>query len=1106
MLAAAQTETGRITGTVTDSQGAVVPGATVTATNVGTQIARTGLSDAQGRYTIANVPPAVYDVSFQLTGFKTVTKRVQVNVGAEVGVDGSLEVGALSEIVAITAALPVINTQNSEISTTVTQQQINELPTITRDPFDLVAVAGGVTDTQDKELAGAEASRGANGFTINGLRASSTNVLLDGVANNDEFFASVGQPVPMDAVQEFSVITSNFSAQYGRATGGIVNVVTKSGANTFNGSAYEYFRNDKLATRTVDQKARDIPKSPFSRHQPGFSVGGPIIRNKAQFFVSSELIRVRSDATDISLVPTPEFLAAMAPGSQAFFNKFPLVQPINGPVIRRSEIGGTPGGPFEALPASMPIFGQVQRVLPVDAGAGDPQDTQELVARVDWSLGPNTNSYVRYALFHRTLPVGAFQNSPYAGFDSLSKDNNHNVLGSITRVWSSSLISQSKVAFNRIFNDQPLGEQPPVPSLYIRQNSAQTINNLRVALPGYFPFNPSSGLPADGAQNLLQFYHDQTWLKGGHDVRVGGSFVRINDNRTFAAYLNPVEVLGAGLPDALDNLMIGQLLLFQAAVDPQGKYPGEILTLPVKPANSLRNFRYNEWAVYANDSWSLGSNVTANLGMRYEYYGVQHNTNAALDSNFYYGPGATVPEQIRTGSVQLTSDSPVGGFWRPDRNNFAPRLGLAWDVFGDGRMSVRGGYGMAYERNFGNVTFNVIQNPPNYAVIAIVNGTDVPAGTLPITADNAGPLSGTGQKALPQTSVRHVEENIKNAYAHFWSAALQRTLPMRTIGSIEYTGSKGLDLYAINQQNIPGTGAFYLGDANPTARENPQYSALNTRTNGGNSLYHGVTFGLENRGLGDTGLSFTAKYTLSHAKDNLSTTFSETYNQFNLGLLDPYNPNIDYGDADYDVRHRVAFSGIWEIPFARNRTGWAKAALSGWQAAVLVGAQSGAPFTIWDCSNGGATGRCIRLQRVGDLTTKGSSSPRSTGDPNTYEYLDLSNQLPGAGSYINPITGTSAFGPFPSNMTERNIFRMPGRWNADAVFSKRFRFNGTQALQLRLEMYNLFAHANQYVSLGSADISGGPILTSFFGDTGARDGAAAGDGQRRLQIGLRFDF
>jgi outer membrane receptor protein involved in Fe transport len=1044
---------------------------------------------------VANVPAGTYTLKVELSGFAPQTSNVAVNVGSAVALDNKLRLAGTAETVSVTAETPVINISNAEIVTTITQAQIKELPTITRDPYDLVAISGNVND-QDPTIFSGDTPRGVKGFSINGLRSTSTNALLDGAANNDEFTGSVGESIPLDAVQEFSVVSSNFSAQYGRATSGIVNVVTKSGSNDFHGTAYEFFRNEKMATRTVDQIARGIDKSPFNRNQPGFAVGGPIKRNKAQFFVSGEYTRVRSVATDISWVPTAAFLAQTSPATQAYFAKYPLVTAINGPVITRDQITSNAGGPFAALAAGTPIFGQVQRGLPVDAGGGTPQNTQTWVGRVDWSMGANMSSYVRYALENSDFLLGSNGNSPFRGFDTGQSDNNHNILYSLTRVWSLRLTSQSKVVFNRLKNLQPLGEQPDTPGLYIKSTTTNLLNT-RIALPGYLPFAPGSAIPFGGPQNLFQVYQDQTWLKGRHDLRFGGSFVRIMDNRTFGAYENAVQYLGSNLANALDNMVRGQILQFSGAVDPKGKFPGQAIALPATSPSFTRNNRYNEYAVYFNDSWAAARNLTISLGARYEYYGVQHNSDPSLDSNFYYGPGASLPEQIKNGSVQIAGDSPVGGLWAPDKNNIAPRLGFAWDVRGDGRTSVRGGYGMAYERNFGNVTFNVIQNPPNYAVVDLVAGTDVPV--LPIFIDNNGPLAGTGTKVLPATSLRHVDQNVVNASAHFWSASYQQQVVGNSAVGIEYTGSKGVDLYTINRENGPGSGRALLGLT--TSRENTQYGTINGRANGGKSLYNGVTFSLENRGLGNTGLAFTSKYTLSRAKDNLSSTFSESNNNGNLGLLDPYNPDLDYGAADFDVRHRLSLSGIWAIPGPKS--GVLQQIAGGWQAIATFTAQSGAPFTIYDCTN--STTSCPRLLVVGSVPSP-SSDPAATGDPNTYAFLDLTSQLPGAGSYINTAAGNSDFGPFPSNMMERNLFRKPGKWNSDAVFAKRFRFGGEKAVQLRFELYNLFNHANLYADGSQNDISSFSRVTAFRGDTGSGDGVPAGDGQRRFQFGLKFEF
>jgi hypothetical protein len=587
----AQTETGKIAGRVTDAQDLPVPGATVTATAVQTQATRTAVTDGLGGYVMANVSPAAYDVTVQLSGFKTYATKVQVTVGAEVTIDARLEVGAQTEVVTVTAHVETINVRTAEVATTVTQQQIRELPTITRDPYDLVALAGNVSD-QDPTIYSGDTPRGIKGYSINGMRATSANALLDGSANNDEFTGSIGQSVPLDAVQEFSVISSNFSAQYGRATSGIVNVIVKSGTNDFTGTAYEFFRNEKMATQTPDQKARSLEKSPFDRHQVGFSLGGPINRDRMHFFTSLEGTRVRSDTTDITWVPTPEFLARTAPNTQAFFAKYPLASPTSGQLLTRGELGGTPGGPFAGLPAGLPIFGQVRRQIPTDAGGGDPQNTVQWVTRLDWTMGPDTIAYARYALEDEEFLLGSNANSPYQGFDTGEVSNNHNALFSLTRIWSPRFTTQSKVVFNRLKNVQPLGDQPAGPTLYAR-TTPTSFAGVRIAFPGYLPFNPGSAIPFGGPQNLLQVYQDANRLAGRHDMRFGGSFVRIMDNRTFGAYLNSVETLGGSLNQALDNLVLGQLIRFEGAADPQGKFPGQAVTLPVSPPNFTRNNRYN---------------------------------------------------------------------------------------------------------------------------------------------------------------------------------------------------------------------------------------------------------------------------------------------------------------------------------------------------------------------------------------------------------------------------------------------------------------------------------------------------------------------------------
>jgi len=1094
--ASAQTETGKITGRITDEQGGALPGATVTATAVKTAVSRTTTTDSSGAYLFANVQPTEYDIRVDLSGFRTVVTRTTVAVGATVTVDTKLPIGGVQEAVEVSGHDPSIDVRTPAVTTTLTETQLRELPTITRNPYALADLAGTASDQ--------DSGRGA-GISLNGLRGASTNVLLDGAANNDEFTASVGENVPLDSVQEFSVISNGFPAQYGRATGGIVNVLTKSGTNQLRGSAYEFFRDDALATNTFDNKARGIDKNPFTRHQYGGSMGGPIKRDKAFFFGNAEGIRVRSSASNIAWVPTPQFVAASAPATQAYFKAYQLVAPISGPTLARGAItGANPNGPFAALPADFPVFGQVQQRLPIDAGGGNPQNTALAVGKVDLALKPGANFYARYALEHSDFFDGTVSNSPWTGFNTGQTTNNHNVLASLTNVWSPRFTTQSKVVYNRLETRQPLNAGPISPSLYIRPNTPVSFENVNVALPGYLPYNPATAIPVGGPQNFLQLYEDATRVMSAHELRFGGSFTRLVDDRTFGAFQASAETLGANVGEALDNLMLGRVRQFQSAVDPQGHFPGETVKLPLGAPDFTRSNRYNEWAAYASDTWRLNSRMTADLGLRYEYYGVQHNQDPRLDSNFYPGAGANVFETLRTGQVQIAPDSSVGGLWAPDRNNFAPRVGFAWDVNGDGRTSVRAGYGIGYERNFNNVTFNVIQNPPNTAVVSLVSGTDVPS--IPITSDNSGPLAGTGTITLPRTSLRFVDPNIKTAYAHLWNVSFQRQVFRTLTASVDYSGSAGEAQYTIGDVNIPGSAAAYLGDLSdgPLGRVNRQYSALNRRTNGGTSRYNAVVLGLDARRVGSTGLSFTTRYTYGHAKDDLSTTFSENNNNFNLGLLDPFDPKLDYGDADYDIRHRFTGGFVWELPWARQSSGLTRALAAGWQVASTVKIQTGAPFTLYDCSN--ATTRCMRMLVEPGLNRTPGSTLTPTGDPNSFVYLDLANQAAGIGSYANAVTGTSDFGPFPANMDARNGFRAPGYWNVDAIFSKRVSVGGSRSLQVRIETYNLFNHANLFVRQTDVDLSASTKILAFRGDTGPGDGALQGDGQRRIQLGVRFDF
>jgi outer membrane receptor protein involved in Fe transport len=1117
-----QGESGQINGKVTDPQDRVVPGATVTVKSVTTGAERTTTTDDQGVYTVPSLQPGLYDVTVKAGQFAENTQRAQVTVGAKLSLDTKLSTQAVAANVNVIAGEGGIevNTQDQQLSNVVTQQQVREIPTLTRNPYDLVGISGNVT---------ADSGGRGTGYAINGQRSASTSILLDGTENVDTFTATVGQAVPLDSVQEFRVITGNFSAEYGRASGGIVNVATIAGTNEFHGTLYEFNRISRLASNGFSNNAFGIAKQVFTRNQYGYSIGGPVIlprfgeggpstinlKNKLFFFSNTEWIKVRSGGARTAWVPTPQFLAASSAQTRAFFAPY-QVNGTLGPTISASQVVAafgastfvpTPNSPgtnrflaFANANPSTPVFQQVNFSTPRDVGGGLPENEYQTVNRVDYNHSDKSQLYVRYALQSVNAFEGTNAYSPYAGFSTGFTNFNQNALLNLTHSFSSNFVSQTKLAFNRLNGGQPLGQQPLVPTLYMQDTRTVTLQGVQVLFPGYLPYSPGNAIPFAGAQNVYQANEDMSYSMGKHNWKFGGQFIQIRDNKTFGAYSYAVETLGNTNGEALSNFITGNLVRFSVAIDPGNRFPGASIPLPVGPPSFSRSNRYNEWAAYLNDSWRIRPNVTLNLGLRYEYYGVQHNTqDPHLDANFYYGAGSTQQERIANGRFFAAPDSPIGQLWNPDRNNFAPRVGLAWDMFGDGRTSLRGGYGIAYERNFGNVTFNLMFNPPNYGVVALSANAVSGAGdvaTLPVNISNYGPFSGTGPARLfSPVSARHIDENIHNAYAHFWSGSFEHQMGSSSVVSVEYSGSAGRQLYSIGDQNRTGARPFFGLPNIPnavgalTSRLNPFVTSMNTRRNDGWSNYHGLITSFESNNFRNTGLTFTARYTLSRAKDNLSSTFADTAQTFFLGFTDQFHPEYDYGPADFDVRHRFASSFVYAPTFFdKSGNAVSKHLLGGWSLNGTVILRSGYPVTIYDCTFASIT--CARLDPSGAVTFN-NSNPPDAGSANSFTLADLSNQTRRVPA--NPLVGNYNFGPYPSSMTGRNVFRGPGFWNIDTGLYKRIRFSEQYSLQLRAEVFNLFNHANLLVDYGSPEVNSGSVL-------GLRDG------RRNVQLAAKFIF
>jgi outer membrane receptor protein involved in Fe transport len=1158
-----QAETGSISGTVRDSTGAVVPDASVTARNTATSAERTVRTDSAGGYTIPGLAPGFYDVTISKSGFADNKTRAQVTVGSFVTLDAQLSVSAVASTIEVVVAEQgtEINTQSQEVSQIITPDQVQNLPSLTRNPYDFVSLAGNLSGgdrsmaTNNPQLAsgGGQNTVGYRGvgFSINGQRQTGTEVLLDGVENLNIFDSTIGLLIPQDAVREFRVITNNFDSQFGRASGGVVNVVTKSGTNAFHGGAWEFNRLSAYTANTFDNNANGTPRGHYTRNQFGYDIGGPVAKDKLFFYQSTEWLRVRSAANLLAYVPDPTFLGTYTPPNvQAWFNAYGN-RPFNFiSEVTKADLPFNPGGAFDtAVPAGAPVFGLVNYTAPQDAGGDLPQNTYELVARADYNMTANTQMFFRFGRENLATLSGASFASPYPQYNVGQTIYNNNFLFGLNHTFTPNVLSSTKLSFFRdaVANQYNLAlQQTPSLFLFNINSGAVIINGQPLQMPGFYDFNTGTGgLPFGGPQNTIQINQDLSWTHGRHTMKYGGQYNYIQMNRGYGAYEQAIESLGKGnIGNGLDNFVTGTLYEFQKAVNPAGAFPcasgaytagGKAGNPIITPSCSLsypltdplfnRSDRYNDWALYAQDSWRLTPKFTFNFGVRYEHFGVQHNNNANLDSNFYYGPGSSFFEQVQNGSVQIAPSSPIGELWKPSWGTVGPRAGFAYDISGNGKTVLRGGYGITYERNFGNVTFNIVQNVPNNATVNVFS--------QPLAVSNLGVFGGSTCPplplgcALPPVSPRDVDQNIQVAQTQFWGMTLEHQLGNKAVIALEYNGAHAIHLYDIKNINEIGGGQAYLGEPlvtsdpnNPACtttspcltRPNQHFTSINNRGNAGYSHYNALNVRFQTQEFGHTGVFILSNYTYAHAMDNLSTTFSESNSQFNLGYLDPRNPALDFGNADFDIRHRVTVSMVWSEPYLKASHGIVKQVASGWSLSPIFTARTGIPFSVWDSTNGlNVAPRYVPSSAISSYKV-GSGTP-TTGAANLFDLLTL----PAANSFGNPaFLGLSDFGPYPSDMTARNAFRGPGAWSFDLALSKSFPITERLKLEFRAEAFDIFNHANMYVVAAAADAanfldaSGAPgpiVLQGKKGGLGVGNAEGAQHDERRFgQFALRVIF
>lgn len=1129
---------GQISGTVADGSGAALPKASVTLKNVGTNNERTITTTSTGTYNFTNLEPGSYQVTVSDPGFQTYQTTVVVNVGGQYTVDPKLPVGDSNTTVEVAAGdTAIVNTASPEVSQVIDQTQITQLPSLTRNPYDFVNLSGNVSNgdnSASNNLNQNSTTRGVN-FSLNGARTSGTEILLDGVENISVFADTVAAPVPVDAVQEYRIITNNFSAEYGRASGGVVSVATVAGTNSIHGRVWEFNRISALTANTVTNAQDGVAKGIYTRNQFGGIASGPIVKDKLFFMGAAEFTRVRSSAGLVAAIPDPQFLAVAPANIQSYFKTYGATNV--GTVLSQTtnlQAGGGTTPLYANLPSNLPVFDKVSFTAPSDAGGGLPQNTYNIVGRVDYNLGSRTQVFFRYVNYHEDDTAGSVSASPYSQYNVGGANHVQAFLLSGAHEFNAAFSTLSRLSFTRADTSNSYDTSlQNTPTLFVATNARDPFSQTSFILPGFYSTNPGNGgLPFGGPQNTIQYNQDLNLLKGKHQFQFGGQVLYIQDNHGYGAYAQANEQLGNNQAKGLANLGTGDLYQFQAAVNPAGATPCArnpytsaliqttscTINLPVSQPAFARSNRFHDWAAYAQDQFKLTPNFTINYGVRYEYFGVQHNNNQNLDANFYYGTGDSIPEKVRNGNVSTAPNSPIHKLWNPQYGTVSPRVGFALDVFGNGKTSLRGGYGISYERNFGNVTFNAIQNPPNYAVVVLRSNS---SATYTVTNSNTGPLTGTGSVALPPTSLRHVDQNIRTAQTQFHSLSIDQQLGRGTVLSISYNGSRGIHLYDIKNYNIAGMGNLYLGDPitdpltgnQAVTYPNAHFSNDNNRGSSGDSYYNAVNVQFTTRDIHKTGLSVVANYTYAHALDDLSSTFSESGSTGGVGALgytNSFNPGLDHGSSDFDVTHRLVLAPIYRTPsFFRDKGKALSQLLGGYEVTGIYTVRTGVPFTFFDSTNN-VTG--YGLVRYNPITPNFQHTFKSipTGTPsNGNNYVISNNALPVNAPFGNPaLLGESDLGPYPTTMTARNAFRGPGAYNLNLSVSKTLPIHERLNLELRAEAFDLTNHHNLYIQNSQLDAFNypgvSPQIIASKGGVGANGGA--NDERRFIQLAGKINF
>ncbi|PWT81257.1 MAG: hypothetical protein C5B44_04080, partial [Acidobacteria bacterium] len=989
-----------LSGVVKDSNGAVIASVTVTARNLATGQTRETQSGEQGRYAFPNLSIGNYEVLAGYTGFKRSRATVELTVGQEAELDITLYPGGVSETVDVETDLQQLtpDTLTSTLGQLVGRRQVENLPLNGRDFSQLVLLQPGTVKSlsdQGDILSG----KGAK-ISVHGARTTENSYLLDGTDILDALgrnaSGSHGLVSGIESVQEFTVLTNTYTAEYGRAAGGVFNIATRSGSNKFHGTAFEYHRNSALDARNFFDPEQ---KPPFKRNQFGFSVGGPLVKNKLFFFGTYEGFRERLGITDTQFVPS------LAARRGAFLPAGATISPAVLPYLALIPLPTTDNPSGEKA-----IF---------QGAFNQPSNANTYNVRFDYNFSKRDSLFVRYTQSDSDIK---FINAEiFPAFPNQGTNHQKFLTIGETRIIKSGLVNNFRFARNQTFPSETPDPNDPFTSLTFvpDETIVGTIN-----ISGFKRFGSDRNTPRSFRQNLNQFSDDLSWVSGDHSMKMGVNFEHF-------------DILGVSASRNRGEFTINTFSDFL-----RGR-ARDFVGLDPTQRDVNRHHKQNLIGLYFQDDWKARSNLALNFGVRYEFITIPGEldgkvTNVRSPSD----PAVTVGDPL---------------FKNPSLGQFSPRVGFAYspdfkDGFlgqltgGPGKTSIRGGFGIFYEQllyaTYGNMTF---KHSPFFKQIRITTGGPCPAASPCAPFPNVAPLLSSG---VGQIDTFAIDFNPRPTYVMQYNVNLQRELSSKLIITAAYVGSRGIHLWREADFNnaIPLDDAgtrFPAIPANQVRRRNPNFANIRFKTSDAQSFYNAMQLSITSR-LGRT-FQGQLSYTFAKSIDDQSSSLGR--NEFGNGqarTVDPYNKRLNRALSDFDVRHNLSLNFVYDVPLGSRATGAKRVLISGWQLSGILAAQTGIPVSpifTFDQDRDGTT----------DNEQRPNLAPGITHIPTNIS----KTQLFDPSVFVLPAVGFRG-------TVGRNVITGPSLFTFDPAVVKNFYLSSdnSRVIQFRTEIFNAFNRAN----------------------------------------------